>query len=428
MSSMNNSKFLILPFLSILTSACGSNQSVQFEPGRQERGYIHVVRLAGKPYQMGLQHGEFLADGLAEAVEYMETDSLMSLAWSLAQSEGYVKEARDNAFEDVYDECRGMAEAAHLAGVPGWTLDKCLTLAYGDVLLANLGSMLGGCTEFSVAGEATTDGQLIHGRNLDFGYVSYMVNHPTVFVRKPKDKEAWIEIGFPGSVTPYSGINAAGMTIASNEIDNCSDVDREGKSHQQMMREMFQDFEHLDEAESFLKSQDHMSAEMFLLTDYRNSTAAVFEMSANHMAVRRMSDDGVLYMTNHFIDPDMAPLQKPYEDTDSSPLRLLRLSQLLEPDGKDTLYGKIDLQKAASVLRDTTNPITGEIYDSNVYDNNASIGTNGALHSMLFLPSQRTFYLAAGQTPVPPKPFIGFSLDELFGLDPEAVPNPAQID
>ena len=248
-------KLLLIAILSALMCSCESSQSVQFEPGREERGYFHIVRLEGTPYQMGLQHGELLADGLAEAVEYMETDSLMSLAWSLAQSEGYVQEARDNAFEDVYDECRGMSEAAHHAGVPGWTVDKCLTLAYGDVLLANLGSMLGGCTQFTVAGRATTDGQLIHGRNLDFAYVSYMINHPTVFVRRPEGKEPWIEIGFPGSVTPYSGINASGMTIASNEIDHCSDVDRQGRSHQQMMREMFQDFQHLDDAESFLKKE-----------------------------------------------------------------------------------------------------------------------------------------------------------------------------
>ena len=47
---------------------------------------------------------------------------------------------------------------------------------------------------------------------------------------------------------------------------------------------------------------------------------------------------------------------------------------------------------------------------------------------MVFVPEDRVFYLAAGSIPVPPKTFVGFHLDALLGLDPDARPVPAQID
>jgi hypothetical protein len=412
-------------------AACGteSGPDYLFEPGREERGNIHVVRLAGTAYEMGLQHGELLADGLAEGVAYVESDPFFSLALSLALSEGFDVDATANSYPDVAEECRGMAEAARRSGVPGWTREKCMLLAYGEVLIEHLSAMLGGgCSQFAAQGPATLDGSLIHARNLDWGNIPYMMDHPTVFVRRPEGKTAWVAIGFPGSVAPYSGINADGLSVASNENNAIDDIDRQGRSHQQMMRQIFQDQASLAGARAFLWAEDHMTAESFLITDWRAGTAAVFEMSATHLGVRELAPEGWVVMTNHFVHSDMAGLHKPYEDGASSKARFARLVELVSPGGPDSRYGQLDLAAAVRVLRDTHNPVSGQTHPAELFDGGATIANNAALHSMVFLPERRSFYLAAGQIPVPPRTFVGFHIDELLGLDPEARPTPAQVE
>lgn len=420
---------LQLLLMGLWTGCSGSSgQDYQFEVGREEQGHIHVVRLAGTPYEMGLQHGELLADGLAEGVEFVETDQFFSLALALAQAEGFVEEAEQNSYPEIYDTCRGMAEAARRAGVPGWTIDKCLLLAYGEVLIEHLSTQLGGgCSQFVARGPATVDGKLIHARNLDWGDISYMIDHPTVFVRRPEGQIPWVMIGFPGAVAPYSGISGA-LSIASDENDALSDIDRSGSSHQQMMLRIFQEQDSLAGAQAFLESQDHLTAESFMVTDYAEQTAAVFEMTANHMGIRRLEQDGVIWMTNHFVHPDMAELHRPTFDGDSTKNRFMRLEQLLSPGGQDSLYGQLDVAAAVSVLRDTYNPHTGVTHPPGLFDGGASIANNAALHSMVFVPERRVFYLAAGSIPVPPRSFVGFHLDALLGIDPDARPDPAQID
>ena len=52
-----------------------------------------------------------------------------------------------------------------------------------------------------------------------------------------------------------------------------------------------------------------------------------------------------------------------------------------------------------------------------------SIGTNGAVHGVVFLPGRRQFYVALGQKPVLANPFQGYSLYALLGLE-----DPAPLD
>ncbi|MFO7894014.1 MAG: hypothetical protein R6U63_09780, partial [Longimicrobiales bacterium] len=101
----------------------------------------------------------------------------------------------------------------------------------------------------------------------------------------------------------------------------------------------------------------------------------------------------------------------------SSTLRYERLEQLLSPGGEDTRHGQIDPLVAAEILRDRINPYTHEQVPESVFDNDGSLATNGALYAVVLDPGALRFWVAAGQTPVPPQPLIGFSLAELLGAD-----------
>ena len=151
-------------------------------------------------------------------------------------------------------------------------------------------------------------------------------------------------------------------------------------------------------------------------------------MTANHIGVRELNQDGLVYMTNHFLHPDMEALHQTTPASSSTRARFLRLEQLLEPGGAESLYGQLDVQAAVSILRDRKNTYTGETVDVSVFDyqgEGSTIANNGLSHSMVFLGEERMIYLALGEVPISLQPYVGFHLDELFETNPDAVANPA---
>jgi hypothetical protein len=408
----------------VVGAGCGSDPPTG---ARSQQGNIVILNLRGTPYQMGVQHGELMAPELAIGADFINNDAQFSMLLLLAQTMGFIDEATAQSFPYVVDECRGMVDGANRAGVTTWTFEMCVTLAWGDVILENLAREGIGCSQFMATGAASTDGSLVHGRTLDWDNIRYMIEHPTIIVREPQDMIPYLVVGFPGNVAPYSGMNERGLSIASNDGYAMADIDRTGRSHAQMVGQILQECGSLEEAEAFLRAQDHTTAEILGVADGTARAAASFEMSATHFAVRRLSADGVVYMTNHFVDPDAATVNDPMEPTDSSLTRYVRLAQLLEPGDADSRYGTIDLPGGVAILRDTYNPVTDVTNPPELFDTGGSLANNGAIHSMVFLPEQRVVYVALGEPPVPQLPFVGFSLDALLGRPGAAAPAPAQV-
>lgn len=420
----------VMAAVSLCACAEGGREAYT-SPSREERQGIHVLRLLGTPYDMGFQHGRLMAAELAEGVDFVQNDPLFSLFLPMARSQGLIEDALSQSYPEILDECRGMVDAAAGAGVDGWTMETCVALAYGDVIIAFINDLLGnGCTQFVAGGSATPAGVMVHGRNMDWDRLSYLIRHPTVIVRQPEGGVPFASVGFPGNVAPYNGLNAAGLSIASNNNGANPQSDpnqRNRRGHTQMIYQLLSRCGSLDQAEEFLAAQTHARATILVAADGERHQAAVFELSPSHRAARRLGADGLVYATNHFLDPAMDPYDnEPGSPTDSTVCRLERLEQLLPAQGADTLYGRIDAAAAVGVLRDRKNGCTGEVYPPEEFDTNGSIANNGAIWSMVFLPKERLLYLAAGEPPVPSHAYVGFGLDEL--LHPGApLPTPAQI-
>lgn len=424
----STSRYLLLAAL-VLSGCAEDGPGYYTEASLEQVQGINVLRLVGTPFEMGLQHGELMAPVLAEGVEFIETDPTFSMFLPLARSMDLTQEAEERSYPEVYDECKGMAEAARRAGTEGWDMEKCISLAYGDVIIAFIEDMIGpGCTQFAAAGGATADGRLVHARNMDWDRLSYLLDHPTVIVRRPEGQIPYIAIGFPGNVTPYNGMNAEGISIASNDVSADPNQDpnvRGRRSYIQMIQKILSNCSSLDEVEEFFEAEPHSRAGIILVSDAKNRTAAVFEMTASYTGIRRMDADDLVYVTNHFTHPDMEDLDRPLDPESSSMARLKRLDELLPPGGRQTLYGQLGAAAGITVLRDRHNPFTGETYEPDVFDNNGSIATNGAVWSMIFLPEDGVFYLAAGQPPVPSHAYVGFDLEELLkgpGAEPPDPP------
>ncbi|MBN1944034.1 MAG: hypothetical protein JW797_00085 [Bradymonadales bacterium] len=392
------------------------------EPQRQTVGRFTLVWLSGTPYEMGYQHGELLYEELAAAMVYLQEDPTLSSLESLARTLGILDLAYANSYPDTLEECQGLADAAQGTG---FTLDLCLALSFGDVLVEFV--LHGfpaqpGCVGIAATGPATPDGRLYHARNMDWDEIRLLLDYPVLFIRQPSDGIAHVGIGFPGNVTPYQGLNAAGISAQSNEIHPLDNRyhDRLGRSHTQMLMQILKRAHSLDEATELVSNEDHMTCEAFLVADGPNRQAAVFEMNAQMVAIRQLSDEGTLYLTNHFVAPETA-------DTDQSPtsennlLRYQRLRQLVDPDGDETLYGHLGPAGLIAILRDRINPFTGLQSPADIFADDLSLATTGSLYQVIFDPERLLFWVAAGEVPVPRQKYVGFSLGQLLGL-PDAYP------
>ena len=402
------------------------------EPHVEQRGAYTIVWLAGSPYEMGRQHGELLHDVIAEAMDFVRNDAVMSLLPAIARGMGILDVAEASSYPDLLEECEGLIDAT---ADTGFTMDYCLTLNFGDVMLefveqGGVPAAAGGpgCSGVIATGAATPDGELRHTRNLDWGSmdISIIHQHPVLFVRQPTGAIPHVFVGFPMNLSPYTGMNLAGISIGSHEAEPASSAEQSptGRSHVQMVGQLLKTARSLDDVRGFLAGEQHMSVEMLVVADGDGGTGAVFEMTAAAMGVREMSADGIVYATNHFVLPEMLAHHAPPFWGSTS--RFQRFQQLVEPAGAESLWGRLDEAGLATVMRDTVDPVTGlaptlEELEAADWDSDGTIGANGPMHLVVFAPVRRLFWVAAGQPPIHRQPYTCFSLEELLEL-PDARP------
>ena len=401
-------------------------------PHKMSSNGFTIVWLSGSPYEMGFQQGTILREELRAGTEWLGI--LVDLILPLARLLNFDDLAMSNSYPELIEECRGLSDAASDVG---WSMDLCMLLNFGDILVEFLSEgfpevdklrsfYAPGCSQFAAVNEGTADGRLIHGRSLDWDKIEYLLDYPVIFIRQPTDGIPHAYIGFPGNLSPYSGINASGISVASNEADPLDNTQHDwvGHSHVQMVAKILREATSLEDARNLLLNEDHMTCEIIFVADGNTGEAQAFEMTSQHIGVRSMQKD-MVWETNHFVaeatrDYDAEPAAS------SSTLRFERLSQLVAPDGVNTKYGSLDYEGAIEILRDRVNPYTFEESSPDEFDNNSSIATNGAIYQILFDPADLNFWVAAGGLPVPSQPFVGFSLGELLQL-PDAKPLPVKI-
>ena len=402
------------------------------EPHVEKVDQYTIVYLAGTPYEMGVQQGELLHDIIADAVAFVQADLTLSAIPLIAKDMGIIDIAKENSYPDLLDECQGLVDAT--ADV-GFTMDLCLVLNFGDVMLEMVSMGVPeaahfegpGCSGVVVAGAATPDGRMRHARNLDWGSMNIDIihQHPVIFVRQPEDGIPHVYIGFPLNLSPYTGMNMAGIAIGSQEADPASPAEMAttGRSHAQMVAELLKSTSSMGEVRDFILQQKHMSTELLVISDGTGQTGSVFEMTATGVG-ERMLEKGFVYATNHFLHPDMVPRHAPAAN--GSLGRLLRFTELVDPDGKDSMYGLLDEAGLAAVMRDPVDPSIGnelsaEEMEAANWDIDGALGVNGPMHFVIFDPEKRLFWVDAGILPLHKQPYQCFSLEELLGY-PDATP------
>ena len=400
-------------------------------PKREKRGLAEVVWLNGTPYEMGKQHGELLLDRMKEVWAKAEADPALSLFFVIGTELGLLELAKAASYPETIQECQGFVDFVQAKGV-GFTMDHCLFLASGEIIefvadgMPDQPEITPGCTQILAAGPATADGRLYHARLMDWMDPYFLIENPVVFVRQPTGGIPHVTIGFPGCVAPFQGMNARGIVMAQNEIHARDGKvhDTTGLSHTQLEGRILQQAGSLAEARALILAANHMTLETSGISDGQAGSGEFYEMAPPAVGVRTMTD-GIAFATNHFVAPATANLDRE-PASDSTMIRWERLSELVLPGGKDTLYGRLDPPTLVRVLRDRVNPRTG-LKSPDTFNDSSSLATDGAIYAAVFDPGRRVFWLASGKIVVPDQTFHGYSLGALLSLPGCEGTTPADI-
>jgi hypothetical protein len=229
-------------------------------------------------------------------------------------------------------------------------------------------------------GRSATKGPLF-GRTLDIAPLDILHEYSLVTVYRPAGKRAFVAIGFPGLIGCLSGMNDAGLSLATLEVhasrDGTAQPDLSGTPYALCFRRVLEECATVEEAELLLRSMRRTTLVNLAICDTRRG--AVFEITPKQVIVRRSVEE-VCACTNHFRAPELA--------TSTRCARYAILDQSRE-------LARLDLADLVKKLRAVSQ---GEL----------------TLQTMIFEPAALRLHLALGRGPTSERPLQVLELAPLF--------------
>lgn len=180
----------------------------------EDVGGYRVLHVKGTPYEMGYQQGALLKDEIRELVRFLFDVKAKEFGEELQLQIGGVFRLKPDARaiiatiaasqrrfvpERFFEEMRGIADGSGVA--------------YDDIVAANFIPELFHCSGFAIAGRATKDGTLYHGRILDYGVDWRLQEHAVLTVAEPEGKIPFVNVTYAGFVGSVTGMNAERVSI-----------------------------------------------------------------------------------------------------------------------------------------------------------------------------------------------------------------------
>nr|WP_269473734.1 C45 family peptidase [Conexivisphaera calida] len=379
-------------------------------------GFFPVVYISGTPYQMGYQYG-------LQAGKYMELSK--DAVWGTVLSEYnnnvtfvmqelkiYNSYVKDNLTAINYSAImQGMADGAQAAGY---------NVSYWDILLINYrvefefglipglsdpansaNNQSSACTNLAVWGNATSNGELITGSNFDYmpgSSGSYQV----LVIAYPENGNAFVSIGFAGTLFTNFGMNNKGVVIESNKAPNGRPQDvGYGISDFIMDPYALMVASNATEAKNIIVSLPKTNGINRLVVD-TSGTAYAIESTASLLGIRTPVNGDYIITTNHFLNTTMMPAQVPWNPLAYYPASYYRYITAQKYIMMN--YGNITPQTVMGIMSSTSywngsEWIPNSEWTGNTINRFAPWG--GTLSSKVAIPAQGILYVCAGNPGYP---------------------------
>ncbi len=338
-----------------------------------------VLHLAGSPYEMGYQHGVLLKDHIRENLHYLfdvkaKQAEIEVLGIKLTAKDVIQQIAKH---ERKYIPARYMEELNGLAAGSGLPIE--------DVMVGNFLPELFHCSGFAVMNEATTDGELYHGRILDYATDWRLQEHAVVIVARPDGLAPFVNITYAGFIGSVTGMNAAHVSIG--EMGGRGLGHWDGTPMSFLVLRVLEEAQSLEEALAIFRDSPRTCEYYYVIADGETNEAAGLAAHWNKFEVVRPGEGHPL-------------LPEPVADAVclSAGDRYLELVRRVKAG-----HGKLDVDGALDLM-----------------DRPVAMKSN--LHSVLFAPRSTRFWVAHASVdgqPAVTQPYQEFQLSALLDRAPE---------
>jgi hypothetical protein len=336
-------------------------------------GSVPVLRLSGTPREMGYQHGA----ALKAQIRFLHREYYEAMVERVVGEAGlneWAKAAEPFIPEAYREEMRGLAEGS------GLTYDEVLVI---NTMVDRFQNVL--CSTVAASGDATKDGEVYFGRNLDFPGRNILQRATVVLVFEPEGGTPLAAVTWPGLLGVLSGMNGNGVAGATMQIHKGREL-RPGLPYMLMYRQALEGARTKEDVFASISKAKRTCPNNFMVVDATGAADAI-EYDPESV-VRRQAEAGCLSSTNFYVSDEMRdrclPMGKERYETLAAFLARER--------------GHIDLDLVKRALADVATPF---------YMN---------VQAMVFLPARGEIHLSeGGDLPAAKQPYVRLTRDVLFG-------------
>jgi len=369
-----------------------------------------VCVVEGTPAEMGYQHGRMLAHKIHHLIK-----------------QGYVKKALyDRGYTDEYiltqsarmekhfppeyvEEMQGIVRGMKAAGVDDIRYEDIRTAVTQSELSHHGPDAPPGCSNFAAWGKWTTDGRLLHGRNLDWNIDRGAQEGAVILVWRPKGGRPFMMVGWTGSIGSVTGMNADGISFGEM-TSSSSDETFDGLPLMLMMRRVLEKAETLDEAVQVVRDAPPTTGWNFILADGKKPDARAIELDAASCEVYKPMDPNEGEQTGHWAMQDAVRRT-------NHPIGIKKLEKLVARYAKARGLEIENLEMAIPLLKTQNTwerydwlgkqiqarPAKMDVPQALELLANGPVNAGNTLHSCVFDPKNQTAYVAiAGWDPPAP--------------------------
>lgn len=236
------------------------------------------------------------------------------------------------------------------------------------------------CSVFAVDKNKSQLGKIIIGRNLDY-FVPFIKDLTVIHLFK-RGKKEYISIGFLGVFGVYSGMNKDGLVVSNLLALNPKEKPKPiGMPSSFLYRKILETSKNVASATKLIKNTYKPFSNNILISD-TNSTL-IIQAFADVIRIRSYRN-GYLYITNYILAKDI-------RDKKHLGRRFRTLHNIAKTKGKIGInHMKKILQMVAMKML--------------------------TLHSIIFVPQDKTIYFSYGKIPSSEGPYLDINLSSLFQL------------
>jgi hypothetical protein len=282
-------------FLVAISRVAAADERFAFTPAETDgarlfyQDGIPIAVLTGAPEQIGRQHAALLAAPAKHVLTFpkrLVAEFGAEAYWPLMV--GAANLLMRNAPERHQQEMAALVAAGLDAG----------QIAVGNTLL-ELRRM--GCSVLIVEPEHSASGAPLFGRNFDFPTLGELDQYSLLIICRPEGRHAFATVTFPAAVGVFSGMNDAGLALATLDVyetaDGSTAFNPTGTPLTLVFRRIVEECTTVAEAEALLRSIRPTTWMNLAVCDKESS--AVFEITPKTIG-RRDPELGILSCTNHF--------------------------------------------------------------------------------------------------------------------------------